>query len=67
MEDDFIVIILSCSSFLESRYLNLPASLFEMMLFDDMRQSDSVVFPKKKKNLFKREIFLEYWEARFDL
>ena len=45
MDEAFIVIILSCSSSRESMYLSWPASFLLMMLFDDMSESLSVVFP----------------------
>jgi len=41
----FIVICRCCSSSRESRYLTEPAVLAEIMLLEQMRQSERVVFP----------------------
>ena len=45
MEEAFIVIILCCSSSLESRYLSVPASLGLIMALDAMRESERLVLP----------------------
>ena len=43
-----MVIRLSCSSGRVSSNLNFPASFLEMILFEDNRQSERVVFPGEK-------------------
>lgn len=46
IEEAFIVMPLSCSSFLLSRYLSLPTDFLWIMLLTEISESDSVVLPE---------------------
>ena len=45
IELDFIVMQRSYSSFLESKYFSLPTYFYEIILFDEIKESESVVLP----------------------